>query len=363
MTDHQIADRRLLQPQLFRSPETEDEATPQSSRLVRHRKRPSWGAAICAWVRHGRQAYQFEDGKLRTFPSSHVHLLEPVERPPAQTMATIRALRAASGLNVARRNRKRGEEIQMTFDQQLLLFKRLYPEGFDGTAWNEDHRGSDVARPLKRHRDPALAKTAELLAEDELAKRLDARRGDDVVTRLVDVLSATDVVTKRHIEPLRSLDPAEATAVADSLVELLYGSASLRHRLDTWAARLRQTIGRAPSWPLVTAPLALRYPAEHVCVRPSTFREQVKTAGDGAPPPRGFDARHYERLLFTARDVADRLSAAGYKPADMLDIYDFIWVTLRPAARDKLAELDVGPVSSTQLTKQTDCDDATADAA
>ncbi len=362
MTDFQIADRRLLQPRLFRSPDSHDETTPQSSRLVRHRKRPEWGAAICAWARHERQAYQFEDGKLRTFPSTHLHLLEPVERPPAEAMATIRALRAASGLNVARRNRKRGEEIQMTFDQQLLLFKHLYPDGFDGEPWKADHRGGEGKRSLKRHRDPAIAKAAELLAEDELTRLHEARRSDEIVTRLVDVLSATDVVTKRHVDPLRKLGSNEAGLVADAVVDLLYGNGSLRHRLDSWAKRLRQVTGRAPSWPLVTAPLALRYPGEHVCVRASTFRQQVKTAGDGASPPRAFDARQYERLLFMARDVADRLAAAGYTPVDMLDIYDFIWVTLRPAARDKLAELEVGPVSSTQLTKQ-DSDDATADAA
>lgn len=354
MPDHQTnaPNDRLLQPRLFRAPTTADEAPQPSSKLMRHRKRPEWGVAICAWIRRERQAYQFEDGKLRIFPKTHVHLLEPVERPTEETMRTVRALRAASGLNQARRNLDRGDEVQLTFDQQLVLFKHLYDNGFEDESWQKEHRGAGAPRTLKRHRDPMIELAAEKLNQEALQALVDQQRYETVIERLTDLLDATDLVTKRHVAPLKKMHFSEAQRVAEALVEMLYGEQSLRHRLEIFANAVLRATGKAPTWPLMTAPLALRFPATHVCVRPSSFREQAKTAGDGLKLDRRFNAQHYARVLHMAQDVSDRLAAANYEPKDLLDIHDFIWVTLRPAARDKLDEITAGPVSSTQIIKQ-----------
>jgi hypothetical protein len=356
---------RLLQPRLYRAPTTTEEAPEPTGELLRHRKRPEWGAAICAWIRRERQAYQFEDGKLRIFPKTHVHLLEPVECEPEETMRKVRALRAACGLNMARRKLDRGDEVQLSFDQQLVLFKHIYPEGFIGEAWKKEHRGVDAPRKLKRHRDHVADLAAKKLAEEELKSLIEAQRYETAVERLIEVADATDLVTKRHVKPLQSMPWAEAQHVAEALYELLYGEQSLRHRLDRFAAAVLRATGKTPTWPMITAPLALRFPAKYVCVRPSTFREQAKTAGDGLRLDRRFNAQHYQRVMAMAQDVADRLSAAGYAPTDMLDIHDFIWVTLRPAARDKLEEITDGSVSATQVTKETTTneDDTAVDAA
>jgi len=367
MTDSQTyaPNDRLLQPRLFRAPTTVEEAPQPSSKLMRHKKRPEWGAAICAWVRRERQAYQFEDGKLRIFPKTHVHLMEPLQRSPEETMRTVRALRAASGLNQARRKLDRGDEVQLTFDQQLVLFKHLYEQGFETESWQKDHRGVDAPRTLKRHRDPVVELAADKLDQRGLEELIEQQRYETVIERLVDVLDATDLVTKRHVKPLKNVPWAEAERVAEALVEMLYGDQSLRHRLDVFSGAILRATGKTPTWPLMTAPLALRFPATHVCVRPSTFREQAKTAGDGLRLDRRFNAQHYARVLNMAQDVSARLAAAGYEPKDMLDIHDFIWVTLRPAAREKLDEITAGPVSSTQIVKQptNEEDDTAVDAA
>lgn len=366
MPDHQTHDPndRLLQPRLYRAPTTAEDAPQPTGELLRHRKRPEWGAAICAWIRRERQAFQFEDGKLRIFPKSHVHLLDPVDRSPEETMKTVRALRAACGLNMARRKLDRGDEIQLSFDQQLVLFKHIYREGFAGDAWQKEHRGVDAPRKLKRHRDHVVELAAEKLSEEGLKELIEAERYETAIERLIEVADATDLVTKRHITPLKNMPWSEAQRVAEALFDLLYGEQSLRHRVDNFSAALFRATGKSPTWPMVTVPLALRWPASHVCVRPSTFREQAKTAGDGLQLDRRFNAQHYQRVLAMAQDVADRLSAAGYAPTDMLDIHDFIWVTLRPAARDKLEEITDGPISTTQVTKQpTTKDDTAVDAA
>ena len=41
-----------------------------------------------------------------------------------------------------------------------------------------------------------------------------------------------------------------------------------------------------------------------------------------------------------AAKVCEMLTERGHKPADLFDVYDFMWLTLRPSSKDALAVLD-----------------------
>ena len=340
-----------LKPRLYRQPDEEDAGT-QSTKLMRHRKRPQWGAAICAWSRLDRHGYQFEDGELRTFKSDFLHLLEPVDDLPAmERMRLLRALRAASGLNAAKAKLERGDDVQLTFDQQIRILEHLHEDGFQGESWASHHRGEGAKRGLKRHRDRAIAAAAELWDETKLDELWQANRSEEIVGHFVDVMAKTDLTSRKWLDSLRAASWSDQRLIAHALRDLLYGDASLRHRLEMFAGALTRATGKAP-WQASTAPLALRYPAQHICVKPNIFREQAKTAGDGGKLPARVDGAMYLRQLEMVQRVSDRLHAADLAPRDLFDVYDFMQATLRPSARKVLEELCAGPVSGVRPNSQ-----------
>src|SRR6056297_1132438 len=118
--------------------------------LYRHSKRPRWGVAIKAWERDDYSAYQFEDGQLRKFRSEYERLLVPADDlgdRADQIRTNLRRVVNAGGPDAG----AKVIDAVSPFSDQVELFIRLYPQGFQDPEWIEDHRESDGAA-LKRHR-------------------------------------------------------------------------------------------------------------------------------------------------------------------------------------------------------------------
>ena len=307
----------LAEPAPSQTPETMP--APQ---YVRHSKRPQWGMGALLWERDEKRSYRFEDGEVRSFKAGFFHFLDPVRPPDSMSQIEIQQLNATES----------GQNTLPGLRAQLALFLHDFPGGFADSKWLNTRRGVGVRRPLKRHREPVMATAARVLS----LKNIDKRRADGEHTLLWDevtaLLSSTDLVPSKHTALMRKVSPNPA--LSDALRLFLHGTESEVARFDA----LRRAIGRdAWTWPVVSTLRSLVDPLGEVPIRPSVFTVQAKTLGSTISASRIPAPRPYGSFLRLARHVRDWLVAQNVAPKDLLDVHDFIWETLRPAARKRIA--------------------------
>ena len=302
----------------------DDDAPPDENALYRHTKRDEWGVAVFMWERDGKRCFRFSDGEVRTFKEGFYKLMVPTAAPADGSADKLRAQVLAGSKKI---------EIVPTVGDQLVLLLRDYPKGFAGDAWRSKHRGG--GRRLKRHRDAAITEARKLLAPSELAELHEAGDYAGVLARLADVLRNTDLVPGPHVKKIESTKPN--ADVSGALVAMARDPE--RATLRGLQAGFVSAAGPANSWQVLTAPLTLLAPDAHLCVRPSVFGEQGKIVQPRFNPPSRASEANYQRYLEIARSVRNELTELGHPPADLLDVYDFTWTTLRPAAREELERI------------------------
>ena len=297
------------------------------------------GLAILAWENDSKRAYQFQDGKLRVFKRGYYHFFEEVDRPldrVANIMSTLErgldVFNARLEARRAKRDVERHSATGTTLARQVWLFGRSYESGFTGDTWKNKHRGAGAKRRLKRHRDRAIAHAQTALSAGDLDELIEAGQYRDIVTRVVDVLSATDLVAKAQVKPIEGAADDLARGFATAVRELLYGEDSYSVRFEKYVAALARAIGKEPSWQLATALPALVHPDQHVCIRPTVFKAQAAWMAPRLAYVKRPNAPLYQRYLQMTQTVGDELRKVGHAPRDLLDVYDFMLITLRPSA-------------------------------
>ncbi len=313
---------------------TETTATPNVRRssgatVYRHRKRPSWGLAAFLWEREGKRGYQFQDGMVRVFKEGFFDMMVPIDAPkdPAAARSVRRlAARKKAGQSI-------GSKPVPRVADQIALFMSQYPEGFAGAAWKKEVRGQGAKRDLKRHRDRPVQLAKDLWNRDALAEAIEMERWATVQERVVEVLRVTDLVSKKEVDKLAALEPSKTLAWC--LYNLLYGEEDHSKNFEAFVREVGK-MGLKVSWQLITALPALAHPNEHVCVRPSVFKEQAKMVKPKMKAGTKPKASDYGQYLEVMAVVLDELKAAGREPRDMLDVAQFVWITLRPSARERL---------------------------
>ncbi len=297
--------------------------------LYMHKKRREWGRAFLVWERNEKRGYLFEDGQEKVVARGFYGLMEPIEAPPEE----YEALRARLGVNLKEpRARRSSGTPTLSFDQQLQFFRTEYPEGFDGKPWQSKLRGADAKRRIKRHRDAAVLDAQKRLNQEQLRSWIAQQQYRHLWDTAVEVLKGTDLVPSNVLQSLSGAGPEQLRSLAEDLTEVLYGEGPYEARLDRFAKTVKGTF-RTPSWQLVTALPALVLPNDHVCVRPTSMREQLKQLAPTLTLERWPSGAQYSSLLGVATRVQDKLKEAGEKPVDLLDIYDFVRLTTRPAAK------------------------------
>jgi hypothetical protein len=288
--------------------------------------------AVVAWEREGKRGYQFEDGQLRVFTSGYYDRLDPVAVSPDR----IRTLLALLGLPLpVTPTIPPGAMDPPTIDQQIAYFLRAYPGGFTAEKWRSERRGNP-SRSLKRHRDPAVALArAEITAAGLLAS-LQQGSEPQAVQTLATVLGRTDLVPSAHLQRLSSLPPMRSRAIILGLSELLFSRTSVEVRVVQWVHALNRGTGRAPTWSLVTAPLALLQPDQHVCVDRASFLMQAASIAPRLRVPASPTGAEYAPLLAMAESVRERLKNES-SPGDLLDVRDFIAFTMSSGACKAIA--------------------------
>jgi hypothetical protein len=299
--------------------------------LFMHRHRPQWGAALL--VRQGQQrvTYQFQDGRQRTFRREFAEMFEPIEEPAEGLVSNIRAR------NNATIRREKSPPV-MSFAEQIQVFKSMFPGGFSDAEYLLAWRGQE-GRPLKQHLDPDLVRAKELMSKSRMETFIKNGDFSKVVDDFIAVFSGSALIRpSRELQPLRDLEEGNYSTLADSLFILLHDEAPIQERIQQWVIALEQ-LGLPLTWAMVTVPGALFQPSIAIYIRERPLAEQSRIVGKGGPPGRLPSPTGYMRAHTTIAATLDRLKEAEMKPVDLLDVYVFIWETLRPRGRAALAAL------------------------
>lgn len=300
-----------------------------SPTLYEHTKRPEWGRAIIATEEPNRRRFQFEDGKIRTFSKGFYHLLKEVTEVEGDKRELVAEL--SRDLDCARARRQhdgREPEGMISLDRQIEIFIANMPLAFEDPKWLKDKRGQGVKKALKRHREPAVVKAQDLLGPDKLddpAAAFDA---------FLDVAKGTDLVKPAEVKKLEALDGIARRDVGAALRDLLYGDGDYSQSFNAFVKGL----GDAASWGAATFAPALVHPVHHVAVNHSTFKRQAKWLAPRLDVNAFPSSSLYNELLAMAHSVERGAFRAEIKPRDMLDLHDFMVLTLKPSAAKKLDE-------------------------
>lgn len=317
--------------------------THNSFAVFEHEKRREWGLSVLAWESKNKRGYVFENGQLRVLAEPFYAMMREVDRPFDEVQALFKCLKPE--LDAARA--EQGTMIHsakppaksMSFDDQIAVFRAAYPGGFDDARWIEQVRGTNAKKRGVAHRDPAIADVKEKLSARALKTRIADQAFHAIHEDLCTVLRQTDLVPAAELAPIQSADPSRQRAIALMVADLLHGKGAYGPRFDHFLTAFQQTLGKAAGWQLATTWTALLEPSEHVSVRPTALRAQAKWMAPRLSIPKLPNAASYLRCQAMAKLICTKLTEHGEKPRDMLDVLDFVRLTTRPDARQRLTEL------------------------
>jgi len=304
------------------------------SPLYRHSKRPQWGIGILTREGPRSRTYQFEGGGRKKIRKGYYQLLETVDDLGEREQALRQSLlRQADARRTGTPNKTL--EPVATFAEQVELFTSLYPEGFQDPSWIEDHRESE-GRTLKRHRTSVSSEAREALSAARCEEALAAGSHTELGEVIADLLARTDLVPVSFAKAIRGLDAEETEKFVVAAVELLHGEGEYQDRFRAWVMTLAELFDARPKWRAATVLPALVHPNSHTVVRRSAFRRQAAVVAPSARYSKRARPGSYVNFLRVAQGTRERLSEAGHEPRDLMDVYDFIWTTLRSSALEHL---------------------------
>lgn len=310
--------------------------------LYKHRTRGDWGLAILAWEGRDKRRYQFQDGKARTFKEGYFGFLEEVDKPVDVTAGIVAELEQKLDLTRARREvieqaKSDGRELT-TFNDQRRIFDMLFEGGFEDPEYVATIRGTDANVRRKGHLDPAIADAAEAFSKERLGGLLEAGDYEAMHASVAKVLNRTSLTSgKAHVGHLLAMPEGRKESFAKAFEDALWGADDFDKRFNRLVTAMSWG-DNTPSWQLVTTPLALTHPDRHICVKPSVFRTQAKWMAPRLSHDTVPSGTVYLRYRAMASLIRDRLRDGEQAPRDLLDVYTFIWNTLRPAGRALLNE-------------------------
>jgi len=306
--------------------------------LFRHTKRSVWGLGTVTLKLDDRVRMQFQDGRTRTFKQGYYHLLDVVDRPLDVTLSIVGALRSMIEETTTTTTSSRGP-LPPSLEEQIAYLRELFPGGFQDEAYASEQRGDGRKRPLKRHRDALVERAAEHLSRRAMLKLLTVGDYSGVHAAAVSVVTVTNLVPAKERKAFADISEEHHMAVANSLQALLHGTSPDAVRFDGFVATLERTMGQTPSWGLATVLLGAVNPKKYVVVKQNVLSKQTTWMAPGlsiSDRPMGI---LYERLQAMTEKVEAKLREAGLSPRDLLDVHDFMWLTLKPAARTRILDL------------------------
>jgi len=330
--------------------------------LFNHTTRKDWGVAVLVREEGGKRGYLFEDGEERTMANGYHQLMRRVEEPSVDQRAFYERQRVL----LARREKARTSTSQTgepSFLDQLEKLHETHSGGLTDPKWLVEVRGEGAPQRAPRHRDALTREAQEQLS----ASALDALIKSQSFTQLWDLalsfLSHTDLVPAAQLKKPKSAKSDTLKNLALALRELLHGKGAYEPRFDAFLAALISVYGEAPHWEIATALSAAVHPADHVCVHPAAFRQQLKAMGGRGTALTRATSAGYTRFLSIARLVSNKLIEQGQTPRDLFDVYDFIRLTLGPATKVRVtkpkarAKSKAAPEAESESESESDSED------
>lgn len=305
-------------------------------RLFRHSSKPEWGIGVWIEEESDRRRLRFEDGQLRAFKRGFYHLLEPVDTERVDVQEVFGRV-IGEHVDAVELKSHDSKPPVMSLEQQITVFRHLYPEGFSDPGYETTWRRPSSGDARKGHLHSAMDRAAFLKKKAAFA-RLEAGEAEQLGDEAIKLLGSTTLVTPAKLKPLLKLDGEQRATFAVALVDLLHGEARFGKRFKSWMSTL-QTLRIPPSWRVSTGLLALVKPRKHLPVRRQVLQLQARAVSPVQIPTTPSLAG-YRRARRVAKATFSSLEAAGLEPQNMLDVYAFIWETLRPKGRKLADEID-----------------------
>lgn len=310
------------------------ETTPSvPPRVFEHVSRKDWGRSVLLQEIPDKRTFLFEDGAERSFRPDYWHKMELVDVQVNEAVRIDRIARrnqtpaAGSG----RKSKAPPKKPDITFEQQVAYFMKLYPVGFEDEAYIKSERGETGTKAYDRLKDAALERAEEQLSQQSLDALVDGEQTDELHEMLHGLLVATKSTTqKAEATRFQNLPNDVRVGVGESLRELLYGDRSYAIRFDSFVAAL--DVEGGPTWPLATLFQALVYPADHIFIKPTFMKKQALILDIDPKYDTTPNATTYEQFVKAAQKTMELLQEAGQRPRDMWDVHTFINKTLSPKA-------------------------------
>jgi hypothetical protein len=220
-----------------------------------------------------------------------------------------------------------------SFSNQLARFHEIYPEGLLDPKWVERIRGEDAEKRSPQHRAALVEEAEKQLSAKVLDSLISSEHFEQVWDLITSVLGRTDLVPAAQLKKVKSAQREQQRELAVAARELLYGKLPYEPRFDRYVGALGAYSGEPARWEIATALSAAVHPAEQVCVHPAVLRQQLKAIGSPSTVAARPTSAVYARLLAVARAISKKLTAQGEVPRDLLDVHDFMRVTLKAAAK------------------------------
>jgi hypothetical protein len=197
--------------------------------------------------------------------------------------------------------------------EALSGFLERYPGGLRDPRFLSEER-----QPLEASRALLL----ELLDRDAVRGFAQADKHAEICDRALRVVSKTSLVLPSDRIALARAFKREENRVrfGPALAELLYGDQDPDVRFKHFAAMLA-AIGAA-KWTLATSFSFLRYPEEHMVMRPAVTQQAAARCRFQLDYRAELDRRTYGRLLAFARVLRETM--ASLEPADHFDIQGIV---------------------------------------
>lgn len=309
----------------------------EERQLWQHSRRPEWGAAVLVDVNPNHAIYQFQDGMMRTFRQEFTHMFEPMEAEEEirDTLMERLAEKHVASLAARRQRRIPLKPPVMSLDEQVMVFRSLYPSGFADPAYLSAWR-FEAKRSLKRHIDPDIARAQASLSKSVLGGRIAASEHKAIFTDFVQLMRKTALVSpSKEARPLSQLPAESHGALGEALFQLLHGEGRYRERLRGYVLSL-EALQLPVTWSMVTTPGALLAPQKWLSPKRTAFQLQARGLKIRGALPENPTPRGYQMAIKIANRVKAVLTEADLPPRDLFDVRNFIWETLRPRGVEHL---------------------------
>ncbi|UCH29803.1 MAG: hypothetical protein JSV06_01920 [Myxococcales bacterium] len=310
------------------------ESTPSvPPRIFEHVSRKDWGRSVLLLEIPDKRTFLFEDGAERSFRPDYWHKMEIID---VQSNEAVRIDRLARRNQVpapgsTRKSKAPPKKPDITFEQQVAYFMKLYPVGFEDEAYIKAERGEPSAKGYEKLKEAALERAEDLLTKKNLQEMIDSGNYEEFHQMIYELLTSTKSTTqKAEATRFKNMSEDMRETFAQSVYELLYGERTYPIRFDSLVAAL--DIEGGATWPLSTLLPALVYPADHVFVKPTFFKKQALILDIDPKYDTTPNATTYEQFNQAAKKTMELLQEAGQRPRDLWDVHVFICKTLSPKA-------------------------------